>query len=53
MNLQYQSSRLDEAIAFEANAYHGATPETLRLLLHSRGAIRRFLESDLGLCRPR
>ena len=38
----------DTAMAFEAVTYPHATPETRRLLYHARGAIRAFLESDLG-----
>ncbi len=38
----------EDAIAFENQAYPHATPETRRLLAQSRGAIIRFLESELG-----
>jgi hypothetical protein len=43
----------DAAEGFEARVYPHATPETRRLLVHCRGAIRRFLASDLGRDRKR
>ena len=43
----------EAAASFEDQAYPRATPETRRLLAHCRGAIRRFLASDLGRERKR
>lgn len=43
---------LEAAAAFESAAYPHATPETLRLLVHCRGAIRKFLASGLGRADP-
>ncbi|MBC8066331.1 MAG: hypothetical protein H7Y17_15985 [Chlorobia bacterium] len=38
----------EAAMAFEASMYPHASPETRRLLAHSRTAIRMFLASKLG-----
>ena len=48
VSLRQRDAETEAAELFESQVYPHATPETIRLLAHSRRVIRLFLESELG-----